>query len=111
MTTLTFDTHQFVKGLVAAGISETQSEALVTQLSEVQIANVATQLDVADFKQEFAEVKQEIVGLREGLRTEISQVKVELLKWLAPLLLGQVAAFAFLMQWIVGQFKLLNSIS
>lgn len=115
MTTLTFNTHQFVKSLVASGITEPQAEALVTELSEVQITNVATKGDITDVRdeiratqeeirtaqEEIRSTKEEIRITREQLRIEMSQIRVDLLKWVVPLLMGQTAAFAFIVQWLV----------
>lgn len=84
---------------------EPQAEAIVDQLLEVQIANVSTKDDISGVRNEIssaeASLREEIRTTRELLRDEIGQVKIGLLKWLVPLLLGQVAAFAFIMQWIV----------
>lgn len=68
MTTLTFDTHQFVKSLVASGITEPQAEALVAELSAVQLTNVATKMDIA-------ELKRDIAGLSSQALQQVSELR------------------------------------
>lgn len=84
MATLTIDTHEFIKKLTTAGVPESQAEAIAQGLGKVNLDSVATKQDIAE------------------LRLEIRDVKVEMLKWLVPLLLGQIVAFAAIVKWLVG---------
>ena len=46
MATLTLDTHQFVKGLVAAGIPENQAEAIAEGFGKISLDHLATKEDL-----------------------------------------------------------------
>ena len=83
MTTLALDTYQFIQTLTKAGMPETQAKALVQELQQVNLRDVATAADITD------------------LKVKIEQVKTDMLKWLIPLLLGQVAVFAALVKWLL----------
>lgn len=72
---------------MASGIPEEQAEALAGALSNAYLESVPTKGDLAE--------------LREQLRVEIRELKIDLLKWVIPLLLGQIAVFAALVQWII----------
>jgi hypothetical protein len=73
MTTMTFDTHAFIKNLVASGMHEKQAEALSQELKNIDTQNIATKGDIKD------------------LELKIEQVKFDLIKWFVPMLLGQAA--------------------
>jgi len=83
MATLTLNTHDFVTELVAAGVPENQAEAITHGLSKANLENVATKRDISE------------------LRLEIRDVKIDMLKWIVPLLLGQIVAFAAIVKWLV----------
>jgi DNA repair exonuclease SbcCD ATPase subunit len=51
-----------------------------------------------DIEQLRAELKGDIEQLRAEVRTQIAQAKVDLLKWVVPLMLAQVAAIAALVK-------------
>jgi DNA repair exonuclease SbcCD ATPase subunit len=51
-----------------------------------------------DIEQLRAELKGDIEQLRGEVRTQIAQAKVDLLKWVVPLMLAQVAAIAALVK-------------
>ena len=90
MTTFTFDTHNFIARLKEAGMEESQAVAITEGLKEVRktdLENVATKEDIA------------------MLELKIETVQKKILFWLIPLLLGQVAAFALVMQFIIESSK------
>ena len=83
MATLTLSAHDLVRELVAAGVPETQAEAITQGLSKANLENVATKHDISE------------------LRIEIRDVKIDMLKWIVPLLLGQIVALAAIVKWLV----------
>ena len=83
IATLTIDSHEFITGLTAAGVPQAQAEAIAQGFSKVNLESVATKQDVSE------------------LRLELRDVKVELLKWIVPLLLGQIVAFAAIVKWLL----------
>ncbi|MGE3804459.1 MAG: hypothetical protein AB7K24_07285 [Gemmataceae bacterium] len=82
MATLSIDTYDFVAGLKEAGIPEPQAVAIADNLKKVNLEHVATKEDVAE------------------LRIEIQRMKVELLKWVVPLLLAQIGVFAGVVKYV-----------
>lgn len=61
MTTLTFDTHEFIKELKEAGFSEQQAEA-ITRLQKAAITGEsATKSDLKDIELKIAESKADLI--------------------------------------------------
>lgn len=87
MATLVIDTHAFVQGLTKAGMSQRQAEAIAEGFKQIDLDQLVT--------------KQDLRAAIQDLRVEISNLKSEMLKWAVPLLLGQVALFAVIVQWLV----------
>lgn len=60
MSTITFDTHKFVKDLQASGVPEAQAEAFVRGqqeiLAQVLDTTLATKSDIVDVKIELAKM-------------------------------------------------------
>jgi hypothetical protein len=117
---MVMDTHRVVKRLKEAGFTDTQAEVvtdivrdareaelglLVTKsdLAEFKVAakadfdgfKVATKADFADFK---TAIHADMASLRAEFKSELGNFKVDLFKWLVPLLLGQVALTATLVK-------------
>ena len=63
MTTITFDTHDYIKRLKAAGFDDTQAEALSDaqkkSLSETLHMSLATKGDINRLEKELTEIKAE----------------------------------------------------
>ena len=83
MARITFDTHSLIARLREAGIEEKQAEAIVEGIQEINLEGVATKSDIAELKQ------------------EITNLKVDMLKWIVPLLIGQVALFVALVELFI----------
>jgi hypothetical protein len=78
MSTITFDTHKFVKQLESAGVPPAQAEVIIDVFRAAQeSAELATKNDL---KQAVSE-----------LRRETQEVKFDLLKWIVGLSLAQMA--------------------
>lgn len=78
MATITFDTLKFVERLKAAGVSDAQAKAEAEAFAEVlNTADVATKRDLKE--------------MESTLRRDMAELKVDLLKWVVGLLLGQTA--------------------
>ena len=74
MTTITFDTHQFVQRLKASGLDELQAEAITDIVREASAsANLATKHDLAE-------------------------TKADIIKWVAGMLIIQSAVIAALVK-------------
>jgi len=78
MTTITFDTLKFVERLKSAGISEEQAKAEVEALTEAL---------------------NETIAVRElATKLDLENLKADLVKWMAGLLLAQAAVVATLVK-------------
>ncbi|MGH8562743.1 MAG: DUF1640 domain-containing protein [Gammaproteobacteria bacterium] len=78
MTAVTFDTLKFVETLKAAGVSEAQAKAIAQAFRDAQ-----------------GEVE---LVTKADLRAELAELKVDLIKWVAGLLLAQAALVATLVK-------------
>jgi hypothetical protein len=116
----TLDTLKAYETLTAADMPEKQAKAMVAivqELQEARLADVAAKEDIAalrfdtkadiaalrsEMREEFAavrsEMREEIAAVRSEMRemesrleTRIERIKFDLLKWLIPFLLGQLA--------------------
>lgn len=94
MATLTLDTHQFIKQLVQVGVPEKQAEAIANGFQDLNLEEVATKRDLQELRTELREVREE-------LRVEIRDIKIDFLKWMIPLMLGQIPVFAFVVEWLL----------
>lgn len=85
MTTITFDTHKFITTLIEAGFEVKQAEAVSEAFKVAQ-----TDTDVAS--------KQDIESLRQDMKVSLSELKVELIKWVTGALIAQAAVIATLVK-------------
>lgn len=61
MNAITFDTHTFIKRLVAAGMPEPQAETVADALRETREADLAQLVTKADMRAALAELKAEMM--------------------------------------------------
>jgi hypothetical protein len=88
MTTITFDTLKFVERLKAAGVPEAQAKAEAEAFADVLgMVDVATQRDLKE--------------LETTLKRDMAELKVDLLKWIVGLLLGQTALILTLLPKLI----------
>lgn len=81
MLAVAFDTHAFVKRLRDSGIPETQAEAHVSVLQEVQQANLtelATKVDIIALKTDMIALKTELKADMQTLKADMQTIKGEL---------------------------------
>jgi hypothetical protein len=118
VTTMTFDKLAYIDRLKAAGFAEPQARAMADGLDQALREEVATKSDIAGLRNEIdllrAELRNELgtlrgelnagqTGLRgelsaglAGLRGEMKADKIDLLKWVVMLIVGQTAVFTAL---------------
>ncbi|MFZ2405709.1 MAG: DUF1640 domain-containing protein [Methylobacter sp.] len=87
MTTITFDTQELVVELENSGFTRQQSETVVSVLKKSQ-SELATKDDL----------HREIESLRNATKTDLLELKVDLVKWVGALMLAQVAVIAALVK-------------
>jgi len=64
MATAIFDTHTFIKRLIAAGMPEPQAEILAEEQSRIISDGAATKTDIADVRSDIAVVKAELAMVK-----------------------------------------------
>jgi len=97
MPGLTFDTHESVKSLKAAGFNEGQAEALMAEFKKVQESSIADLTTKGDLKDVRQELKGDINSVRQELKSDINSVRQEV-KQLEIKLTGEIT----LVKWMLG---------
>lgn len=93
MTTITFDTHEFVKELKGAGFSEQQAEAI----TKLQKATINTTLEQArhDYQLDDLATKRDLKELELKLDAKIKELELKIAKDIAE-------SKAEMIRWVVG---------
>ncbi len=78
MTTITFDTHKFIRRLESGGFTSEQAEAVTDAIKTLQ--------------DEQRPVTQEYLDFR--LKTDLAELKFDLIKWVTGALIAQAALIA-----------------
>lgn len=60
MSAIAFDTHAFIKRLVAAGMPEPQAEVLAEEQAKLIETQLATKVDIADVRRDIELAKHEL---------------------------------------------------
>ena len=97
MTTMTFDKLTYIDRLKAAGFAEPQARAMADGLDQALREKVATKSDVRkeiDLLQ--VEFRNELSIFKRELLAAMKARKVDVLKWMAVLIVGQTAVFTAL---------------
>ena len=97
---MTFDKLAYIDRLKAAGFAEPQARAMADGLDQALREEVATKSDVGSLRHEIdllrVEFKNDLNGLKGELLAAIKADKVDLLKWVVMLIVGQTAVFTAL---------------
>ncbi|WP_339058115.1 DUF1640 domain-containing protein [Candidatus Regiella endosymbiont of Tuberolachnus salignus] len=99
MSSLVFDTHNFVKKLTKAGMPEAQAEVLASEQANLIENRLATKQDIALLKQDIASLEKNI---EMKIDMKIESAKSDLIKWVAGLLIAQAALVAALLKLFAG---------
>ena len=89
MTTMTFDRLAYIDRLKAAGFAEPQARAMADGLDQALREEVATKSDLAL-------LRGEMIGLKGELLAAMRADKIDFLKWVVMLIVGQTAVFTAL---------------
>lgn len=101
MSTLTFDTHEFVKKLKEAGFSEVQAETL-TDLQKITVSNTLEQAK-HDYHLDDLATKRDLNEGQLKLQKEIAETKAELVKWVVAVGLLQITIITGLLLRLSGK--------
>ena len=71
------DTHGLIERLKARGFSPDQAEGITESLQEINLEQLATKADLRELEN-------------------------RLLKWIIPLMVGQTALFAAIVEWLIA---------
>ncbi|MBI4081602.1 MAG: DUF1640 domain-containing protein [Candidatus Lambdaproteobacteria bacterium] len=97
-----FDTHAYVKRLVAAGMPEAQAEVQAEALAEIVLAQVATKDDlrlaVADLKRDMADLKRDMELLESRLGSRLEAELRKQLVWFFGMLVVLAGALVALLR-------------
>ena len=107
MTTMTFDRLAYIDRLKAAGFAEPQARAMADGLDQALREEVATKSDIAALGNDIGvlrneiglnriEFKSDVSGIRGELLAEMKTDKIDFLKWVVMLIVGQTAVFTAL---------------
>lgn len=100
MTTMTFDKLTYIDRLKAAGFAEPQARAMADGLDQALREEVATKSDLAvlraELKSDLGLLRGEMGGFKGELLAAMKADKVDLLKWVVMLNVGQTAVFTAL---------------
>ena len=89
MTTMTFDKLAYIDRLKAVGFAEPQARAMADGLDQALREEVATKSDLGL-------LRGEMIGLKGELLAAIKADKIDFLKWVVMLIVGQTAVFTAL---------------
>ena len=101
MSTLTFDTHEFIKKLKDAGFSEAQAETL-TDLQKITVSNTLEQAK-HDYHLDDLATKRDLNEGQLKLQKEIAETKANLVKWLVAVGLLQITIITGLLLRLSGK--------
>ncbi len=92
-----FDTHKYIKALVAQGLKESQAETIVTTIiasKDVDISKLVTKEQFTLLENEIENIKKSMATKTDiaELRAEISSIKFDILKWIIPIMLTNTVA-------------------
>jgi hypothetical protein len=96
MTTITFDTLAYAERLRDAGVPEQQAKVQASVLAEALSSSrneLATRTDIALVQRDLQEL-----GMRMATKTDLAELKADLLKWVIGLFIAQVGLFAALVK-------------
>jgi hypothetical protein len=97
MTTMTFDKLAYIDRLKAAGFAEPQARAMADGLEQALREKVATKSDVRkEIDLLRLEFRNELGMFKGDLLAAMKANKIDVLKWLVMLIIGQIAVLTSL---------------
>lgn len=100
MSTITFDTHEFIKALKNAGFSEEQAE-VITSLQKTAVASTLEQAR-HDFELDNLVTNQSLDLRIKEVELKIAETKADLIRWVVSVGLLQTALVSALLLKIIS---------
>ena len=101
-----FDTHRFVRNLVASGFTETQAEALASEQINLLNSNLATKSDIAAVLTEVNSLKSDVEILRISTQSDIETLRLSTQSDIEALRLSTEAKIETtkfeIVKWMIG---------
>jgi predicted lipid-binding transport protein (Tim44 family) len=100
MTTITFDTHEFIKELKSAGFSEEQAE-IITKLQKAAVSSTLEQAR-HDYDLDNLVTNQSLDLRIKDVELKIAETKADLIRWVVSVGLLQTALIAGLLLKLIS---------
>lgn len=100
MSTITFDTHEFIKALKNAGFSEEQAE-VITSLQKTAVASTLEQAR-HDFELDNLVTNQSLDLRIKEVELKIAETKADLIRWVVSVGLLQTALVSALLLKVIS---------
>ena len=97
-TTITFDTHAFVKQLKSAGFNDNQAEVQAQTINQALSDFQSNRLNELATKADLLTVKAELQTEITSTKAEIAASRSETIKWVAGMLVVQAGVVAALVK-------------
>ena len=111
MALATFDTHELVKDLKAAGFNDDQAEAVTRAVKNAREIDLSDLAGKTDIKAEISTVRADIALLAAKLdniavncatKAELSDMRNDIIRWVLGLLFAQAALIIALLKLLPG---------
>ena len=94
-----FDTHHYVKQLRSVGFTEEQAEVLASTQANLINERLATKVHPANVEAVLRrDIKELELGLSADFKREMAELKTDIIKWVAGMLVAQAAVVATLVK-------------
>lgn len=99
MPAAAFDTLRLARRLQGIGVSPEQAAGFAEALAETMVTELATKADLAELRTDLrAEFRLEC----ERLRTDIAASRADIIRWVVPLILAQMALTVGVLMRVAG---------
>ncbi len=88
MPAAAFDTLRFARRLQGIGLTPDQAAGFAEAFAEIMVTELATKSDLAELR---ADLRAEFRLECEKLRTDIAASRSDIIRWIVPLILAQMA--------------------
>jgi hypothetical protein len=108
---LPIDTLAISKRLQLSGVpqkqAEAQAEAQAEVFGDILTYNLATKNDIAKIEEKIEHMRKDLTtemgNMHKDLTIEMAKIKIDMIKWVVPLMVGQLLAAVGLMKIVIHQ--------